>query len=261
MNYVRVVTITIDFTGRTVLVTGGTRGIGRGIAERFAEAGAQIAVCARTPVDLPVGWSFHAADLRDASAAAAMIADVVAAHGRLDVLVNNAGGSPPADTATVSPRFTERIVALNLFTAIHCSQAAHPHLGAPVVQADGGGSIINISSVGAIRPAPTIAAYGAAKAALTNFTATIGQEWAPAIRTNCVTVGMVRTGDSDEHYGGPEGAARIAATIPIGRMATAADVADACLFLGSPLASYISGANLVLHGGGDRPPFLDAAAG
>lgn len=242
-----------------MLVTGGTRGIGRGIAERFADAGATVAVCARTHVDVPSAWSFHAADLSDAAAAKSAIDDVVATHGRLDVLVNNAGGSPAADTVTASPRFTERIVALNLFTATHCSQAAYPHLLGSEVQRDGGGSIVNISSVAAMRPGPTVAAYAAAKAALVNYTATIGQEWAPEIRTNCVTVGMVRTAESADHYGDPIVEDQIAATIPMRRMATPTDVANACVFLSSPLANYVSGSNLVVHGGGDRPPFLDAA--
>lgn len=253
--------ITIDLSGRTVVVTGGTRGIGRGIAERFAQAGAAVAVCARTPVELPDDWSFHVADLRDAEQAAAAIESVVAAHGRLDIVVNNAGGSPPADTATVSPRFTERIVSLNLLAAMHCSQAAHRHLLGDDTQRDGGGSIVNISSVAANRPGPTVAAYAAAKAGLANFTRTIGQEWAPEIRSNCVTVGMVRTDDSDAHYGDAGATDRIAATIPMSRFATPLDIADACVFLSSPLASYISGSELVVHGGGDRPPFLDAAGG
>ena len=116
--------VTIDLTGQVVLVTGGTRGVGRGIAQRFADAGATVAVVARTAVDdLPKGWSMHTADLRDGDMASAAVDEVVATHGRIDALVNNAGGSPPADTASASPRFTERIVALNLLSAMYCAGA------------------------------------------------------------------------------------------------------------------------------------------
>lgn len=257
-QYIASVAISIDLGDRVVLVTGGTRGIGAAIARRFADAGATIAICARTPPDaLPDGWSFHEADLRDADSARVTVDAVADRHGRLDVLVNNAGGSPPAVTHTASPRFTERITALNLLSAMFTSQAAHPHLMSTPVQEAGGGVIVNISSVAALRPGPTVAAYAAAKAGLLSFTTTVGQEWAPGIRVNSVTAGMVRTAESAAHYGDDASAARIAAGIPMGRMADPSDIADACVFLASPLASYITGANLVVHGGGDRPPFLD----
>ena len=247
-------TVTIDMSGKVVLVTGGTKGVGRGVARRFADAGATVVVCARSVVDdLPDGWGFHAVDIRDAEATTAMIDAVVADHGHLDVLVNNAGGSPPADTATASPRFTERIVALNLFSAITAAQRANHHM-----QQSGGGAIVNVSSVVAIRPAPTVAAYGAAKAGLASFTMTAGQEWAPLVRVNAVTCGMVLTEQAEDVYGGEERLARVSATVPMGRLVTPEEIGDACLFLASPLASYVTGANLWVHGGGDRPPFLDA---
>ena len=189
------------------------------------------------------------------TAAFAIVDEVAEALGGLDVVINNAGGAPAADTATASPNFTERIVALNLLAAIYVSQRAHHHM-----TADGatGGSIVNICSVAAHRPAPTSAAYAAAKAGLVSYTRTAGQEWAPGVRVNAVTSGMVRTPASDEHYGGVEGVARIEATIPVGRMATPDDIAAACIFLTSPAASYITGADLVIDGGGDRPAFLRA---
>lgn len=241
--------------GRIVLVTGGTKGVGRGIAESFARAGAKVVVCARNPIgDLPVGWSFVSADLRDGESAWKMVDEVVQLHGRLDVVVNNAGGSPPADTTTVSPRFTERIVALNLLSAIYVSQRANHHM-----QSSNGGSIINIGSVVSMRPSPTVAAYGAAKAGLTNFTLTSAQEWAPKVRVNCVTVGMVLTEQAHLHYGSESRIAGVADSIPMKRFAMPSDVGDACVYLASNAASYVTGANLVLNGGGDRPPFLDIA--
>ncbi|HXY92123.1 MAG TPA: SDR family oxidoreductase, partial [Acidimicrobiia bacterium] len=227
--------IEIDFHGRVVVVTGGTRGVGRGIAQRFADAGAGVVVCARNPVeDLPDDWTFLTADVRDGDAAWAMIDSVVESFGRLDVLVNNAGGAPPADTTTATPRFSERVLALNLLAAVYCSQRANYWM-----QQGDGGSIINISSVSGLRPSPTSAVYSAAKAGLVNFTMTAAMEWAPKVRVNCVSVGLIRTEQSHLFYGDEEGIARVSATIPMGRMAVPTDVGDVCLFLASPLAGYV----------------------
>ena len=124
-----------------------------------------------------------------------------------------------------------------------------------------GGAIVNVASVAGLRPAPTVAAYGAAKAGLLSFTATAGQEWLPKVRVNAVTCGMVLTEQAALHYGDEEAVARVAATIPAGRLAAPHDIGDVCVWLASPMASYVSGANVVAHGGGDRPPFLDAAGG
>jgi len=258
----------LDFTGRVVIVTGGARGIGRGITEGFLTAGAEVVVCGRTSVevaDLPVGVDsrgvsrrahFVSADVRDPDQATAMVAAAVERHGRLDVLVNNAGGSPSADAASASPRFTTSVVQLNLLAPLHCAQAANA-----VMQAQGdGGSIVNITSVSGIRPSPGSAAYGAAKAGLINLTQTLAVEWAPKVRVNALSAGLVATEAADEYYGGAAGMAAVAATVPLGRFGTPEDMAGICLFLASSLASYVSGANLVAHGGGERPAFLAAAA-
>ena len=249
-------TASFDFSGQVVLVTGGTKGIGRGIAACFAQAGAHVVVCARSVGDtaLPPSWTFVAADLRDGEQAWAMVDEVVSKLGRLDVVVNNAGGSPPADTTSAPPRFSERIVALNLLAPIFVSQRANHHMQAQ----SAGGSIVNIGSVAATRPAPTAAAYAAAKAGLANFGLTAAQEWAPKVRVNTVTAGLVSTEQAALHYGDAASIERVEATIPMGRMATPDDIAEACLFLASSAAGYITGANLLLHGGGDRPAFLDA---
>jgi NAD(P)-dependent dehydrogenase (short-subunit alcohol dehydrogenase family) len=243
----------LDFSGQVVLVTGGTRGIGRGIAERFEGAGATVVVCGRTdPVD-SAGAEFITCDVRDAEQVESLVHVIVDQHGRLDVVVNNAGGSPPADAATASPRFTEKIVALNLLAPLLVAQAANRVMqGQPT-----GGCILNISSISGLRPSPGTAAYGAAKAGLLSATRSLAQEWAPKVRVNAVSAGLVLTGDSHAHYGGDESIARIAATIPLGRFGEPADVAAACLFLASPLAAFVTGANLEVHGGGERPPFLD----
>ena len=248
--------LTIDFAGKVVLVTGGTKGVGRGIATRFGDAGATVVVCARKPVDdLPDGWQFISADLRDGAAAFEMVDAVVFANGHLDVLVNNAGGSPPFDTATVAPRITERLVQLNLLAAIYCSQRANHHMQ----QQPDGGSIINISSVCGQRPSPTTAAYGAAKAGLNNYTMTTALEWAPKVRVNAVTAGMIRTELAHLFYGDEAGIAAVGATVPLGRLAMPSEIGDVCVYLASSLASYVSGANIAAHGGGEAPAFLELA--
>jgi NAD(P)-dependent dehydrogenase (short-subunit alcohol dehydrogenase family) len=245
-----------DFAGQVVLVTGGSRGIGRGIATRFAEEGAQVVVCGRNaPESLSAQVEFAAADVRDADQVAQLVAGVVDRHGRLDVLVNNAGGAPPADTATVSPRFTAGIIALNLTAALLCAQQAN----SVMQQQDTGGSIVNISSVSGIRPSPNTAAYGAAKAGLLNLTQTLAVELAPKVRVNAVTVGLVVTEQAHLFYGDDAGIAAVGATVPLGRMADPSDVADVCVFLASPLARYVSGANILVHGGGEKPAYMDAA--
>jgi NAD(P)-dependent dehydrogenase (short-subunit alcohol dehydrogenase family) len=245
-----------DFAGQVVLVTGGSRGIGRGIASRFAEDGAEVVVCGRNaPDSLPERVEFARADVRDADDVSHLVQTVTQRHGRLDVLVNNAGGAPPADTATVSPRFTAGIIALNLTAALLCAQQAN----SVMQQQDTGGSIINISSVSGVRPSPNTAAYGAAKAGLLNLTQTLAVELAPKVRVNAVTVGLVVTEQAHLFYGDDEGIAAVGATVPLGRMADPSDVADVCVFLASPLARYVSGANVLVHGGGEKPAYLGAA--
>jgi NAD(P)-dependent dehydrogenase (short-subunit alcohol dehydrogenase family) len=240
------VALTIDLDGRVALVTGGGRGVGRGIVDRLLTAGATVAVAGRNvPEDLPAGVTFHPADVRSADDCAALVAAVLDAHGRLDVLVNNAGGSPSVAAEEASPRFSTRIVELNLLAALHLSTAARAAL------ADAGGSIVNITSLSGRRPSPGTAAYGAAKAGLSNLTQTLAMEWAPAVRVNAVAAGMVRTELFDDYYGGPDGAAAAEATVPMGRAARPTEVGDAVVFLASPLAAYVTGAELAVHGGGE----------
>ena len=248
-------------SGLAVLVTGGARGIGRGITERFLAAGAAVAVCGRSePDELPSADGrtavFIAADVRDAEAVEALITETVAQLGRLDVLVNNAGGSPSADSATVSPKFSRAIIELNLLAPLVCAQVAN----AVMQRQSDGGSIINIASVSGLRPSPGTAAYGAAKAGVLNLTQTLAVDYAPKVRVNAISAGLIRTEQSHLHYGDEAGIAAVGATVPLRRLGTPADIANACLFLASPLAAYVSGANLLVHGGGEAPAYLDAAA-
>jgi NAD(P)-dependent dehydrogenase (short-subunit alcohol dehydrogenase family) len=247
-------------TGRTAIVTGGGRGVGRGISESFLGAGAEVVICGRNePEDLPeVGGRrahFVAADVRELDQIDALVRTATERTGRLDVLVNNAGGAPAADAATASPRFSEAILRLNLIAPLNLAQKAN----AVMQNQEEGGVIINIASVSGIRPSPGTAAYGAAKAGLLSLTQSLAVEWAPKVRVVAVTAGMIRTEQSELHYGDEEGIAAVGATVPLGRMGEPGDVGDACLFLASPLARYVSGASLLIHGGGERPAFLAAA--
>jgi len=250
----------LDFTGQVVIVTGGTKGVGLGIVQRFLTKGADVVICGRNAPEKPIqvaGRSarFVAADVRDVEHVDRVVGEATEAFGRLDCLVNNAGGAPEADAATASPRFSESIIRLNLISALNFAQRAN----AVMQTQETGGNIINIASVSGVRPSPGTAAYGAAKAGLLSLTTTLAVEWAPKVRMNAVTAGMIRTEQAHLHYGDEAGVQAVGATVPLGRMGEPEDVGDACLYLASPLARYVSGANILLHGGGERPAFLSAA--
>ncbi|GIE94401.1 SDR family oxidoreductase [Paractinoplanes rishiriensis] len=232
-----------DFAGRVVVVTGGTRGIGAAIARAFAGAGAQVVVCGRQPPADEGGVAFFRADVRDPAQAAALVDAAVERFGRVDVLVNNAGGSPEVAACDASPRLHAKVVELNLIAPLHVSQAAN----AVMQRQPEGGVILMIGSVSGTRPSPGTAAYGAAKAGLHHLATTLAVEWAPKVRVNSVVPGPV---------GAAIDPGLIARTVPLARAATPADVAAACLFLASDGAGYISGAALHVHGGGERPPYL-----
>ncbi|RDI66179.1 SDR family oxidoreductase [Nocardia pseudobrasiliensis] len=252
--------IEVDLSGAVVLITGGVRGVGAGISRVFLDAGATVVTCARRPADAPIESSgrtaeFLSCDVRDGDAVRGLVDAVVEKYGRLDHVVNNAGGAPFAPAATASRNFHAKIVELNLLAPLLVSQAANH-----VMQDQcGGGSIVMISSVSGHRPSPGTAAYGAAKAGLDNLVASLAVEWAPKVRVNSVVVGLVRTESSHLHYGDEAGVAAVAETVPLARLASPEDIGRVAAFLASPLAGYVSGAALTVHGGGERPAFLAAA--
>jgi NAD(P)-dependent dehydrogenase (short-subunit alcohol dehydrogenase family) len=241
-----------------VIVTGGSQGVGLGIARSFLGAGAAVVTCARSSFDRPPAARdddeekrcLHvAADIRDDAQIDRVVALTMERFGRLDVLVNNAGGQPPADTATVSPRFIRSIIDLNLTAPLVFAQKAY----AVMRVQDTGGSIINISSQASM-PAGSggaLAPYGAAKAGLNHMTRSLAGAWGRKVRMNCVSLGWVET-EAMESLLLAEPGRREAYTerIPVGRMGTPQEIGEICLFLTSPQASYINGATIWADGGG-----------
>lgn len=247
--------INIDMTGKVVLVTGGTKGVGSAIVQKFLQAGASVETCGR---NTPEGYNdetaevrFTALDVRNADALEAWVNDVVARHGRIDVVVNNAGGSPFGRFEAGSPRYFSALTELNFLSAAYLARASFEALKAHQ------GSLINITSISARRPSPGTAIYGAAKAALENLTKSLGAEWAPVVRVNAISCGLVATESALSHYGDEGQFARVAATIPRGKLAAPEEIANACLMLASPLASHITGTILNVDGGGEWPSFLE----
>ncbi len=178
-------------------MTGGTRGLGRIVAGRLADAGCRVFVCGRNaPDDLPSEIAFRAADIRDPVQAASLVDGIAAEGGRFDILANNAGGSPPCPAEKASAGFVDAVLKLNLTAPLYLAQASHRHMS------ERGGSIVNIASVSGIRPSPGTAVYGAAKAGLLNLTRSLAQEWgSAAIRVNAIVVGLAKTETAEATYG------------------------------------------------------------
>ncbi|MGN9838161.1 SDR family oxidoreductase [Nonomuraea sp. H19] len=248
-------TVTYDYTGKSVLVTGGTKGIGVGIARAFREAGADVTICARHEQAVPgtergpgVGRiRFVRADVRVPED----VERLVSGFDRLDVVVNNAGGSPYAPLAGTSPRLHARVIELNLTAPLLVAQSAYPLLAAAR------GAIVMIGSSSGARPSPGTSAYGAAKAGLHHLARCLAAEWAPDVRVNTVVVGLAATESAGDHYG-DQGDGGLGAAIPAGRPATPADVAQACLWLAAP--GYVTGAEIRVDGGGEVPHWRHLAA-
>lgn len=242
-----------DFTGRSVLITGGTKGLGRATAEAFLSRNAAVTVCARSAPEEPVSANgseahFIACDVRNAEAVTALVDAAVAVMGALDIVINNAGGAPPAAAADSKASFNEKVIGLNLTGPMNICVAAHPHL----VTTAGDASIVNISSVSGMRANPLGVAYGAAKAGLINMAETLALEWGPDVRVNTVTAGPLDTPAARDFLGDAE-MDRMAGALSMNRLGSAADVVAAILYLCSPMASWVTGTNLVVDGGPEWP--------
>ncbi len=246
---------------KVVIVTGGTKGIGKVIAESFLREKATVIICARNKPQetIKVGENsadFFDCDVRESSQIKSLIDFCMSTYGRLDILVNNAGGAPPADSSSASESFTRSVVDLNLIAPLTFAQTAREVMA----KNDEGGVIINIASVSGMRANPMGVAYGAAKAGLLNATETLAVEWGPEIRVVAITAGLILTEESRTFYGDDESVSQIAETIPMGRLGGPEDIANACLFVASNASQWITGTNVVIHGGGEKPSYLSATS-
>lgn len=240
--------------GRRAIVTGASSGIGRSIAERFAADGAAVAICSRAQerVD-PVAEAINDGDgpgraiaiecnVRDREAVEGLVEETVSEFGGLDLLVNNAGGEFVAPFAEISENGWKAVVDLNLHGTYHCTHVAGPHLR------EGGGDVINVSSVNGQQAAPGESHYGAAKAALINLTSTLAAEWAgDGVRVNCVAPGLILTPGVEETLGVeaddlPE---RDVVDRDVGHPE---EIADVVQFLASPAASFVTGQTVTARG-------------
>jgi len=244
----------LDLSGKVALVTGASQGIGAAIARRLGEAGAQVVVHYRGDRDAAgrnagaiesEGGTARAmcAELADPDDVEALLARIQRELGGLDILVNNAGSFPPRPLLDITPDEWRDMHRANLDTTFYCTQLA----GRKMKQA-GGGAIVNIASIGAVSPGPDHSHYNSAKAAVVMFTRSAAQELGPFnIRVNAVSPGVIGRPGIEKQW--PEGVARWQARAPLKRLGQPEDVADACLFLASPAARWISGHNLVVDGG------------
>jgi NAD(P)-dependent dehydrogenase (short-subunit alcohol dehydrogenase family) len=251
---------TINFKNKTVLITGGSRGIGLEITKTFLKHQANVIILARNKPKRKIQSKGNASyfiecDIRDVDSIDSAIKLITSKYKSIDVLINNAGGSPLAPAISASPKFHQAIIDLNLTAPLNLSQK----IARIMMKQKTTSNIINISSVVASRPTPGSAAYGAAKGGLVNLTKTLAIEWAPKIKVNSIIVGYIETENSLLHYGSKKEINKVAKTIAMKKMGKPLDVANACVFFASDLAEWVTGSALEVHGGGESPSYLDAA--
>lgn len=241
----------LDFSGKRVVVAGGSRGIGRSIALGFAAAGASVSICARGAETLArtkseLGDTAHAAqcDLADSAQVAGYLAEAANALGGIDILINNASGFGMSDDEAG----WEASIAVDLLGTVRASWAVMPHL-----EKAGGGAIVNISSISGLQPTARSPAYGAVKAAVIQLTMSQAATMASKnIRVNCVAPGSIEfPGGSWERAktGNPDRYRHTLETIPFDRLGRPDEIANVVLFIASPLASWLTGQTIVVDGG------------
>jgi 3-oxoacyl-[acyl-carrier protein] reductase len=239
----------MDFSGKRVLIGGGSRGIGRAIAVGFAQAGARVSVSGRDAEALAetqrlTGGHIQICDLADGDSVRRHVEAAAEALGGLDVVVNNGSAFSLSD----DPQGWTRAFEVDLMGLVNTSAAALPYL-----RESGGAAIVNIASISAFHPTPRSAPYGAVKAAIVHYTASQALGLAPdRIRVNAVAPGAIefpghfweeRKTNDPEHY------RRIVDAIPFGRLGTPDEVADVVLLLASPLARWVTGQTIIVDGG------------
>lgn len=244
-----------DMAGQVAIVTGGSDGIGLATAKLLASRGAIVAICARRPdkleearIEIASAGSVeaHIMDVTNEAGFTALIEDVAARHGRLDMMVNNAMSVHYAPITKLTTEHWRKDFAVNAEAAFVGTRTAMK-----IMMKAGKGSIVNISSTTGIRAAPYMASYSASKAALTHFSACAAMEGAPAnVRVNAVVPGQVMTAATEDWATkAPETAAKTSGAIPMLRGGQPEELAEAIVFLLSDAASYITGVALPVDGG------------
>ena len=244
-----------EFKGKVALVTGGSRGIGRAIALAFAERGATAAICYRSGAEGAAevcaeaarsGWrvTSHRADVGWSEQVRGLVESVLTEHGRIDILINNAGVFPRTPVVDSTDEEWEEVMRSNLYATFYCSRAVLPHM-----MARGSGIIVNMGSIAGKRGSRWHAAYAAAKGGVFAFTRSLAKEAIPhGIRVNAVCPGRVETDIFGAQLDDKE-RARFVAEAPIGRLSAPEEVASAVLFLASAASSYVVGETLDVDGG------------
>ncbi len=249
-----------DLAGKVVWVTGSSRGIGRGVAEHLARAGARVVVHARTPEALhevtaaveEIGADVLAVagDVRSEEDLAAAVAAITERFGRLDGIVAGVGGAAPGPLAEIDLERFRRQIELNLTSAFATVRAGYPLLR------EARGAAVLISATATTSATPVFGAYGAAKAGVEHLTRSLAAEWGPEVRVNCVSPGLIRTEGSMQAVfrGSEELAAKAGRTTAVGRIGTPLDIAYAVQYLLSDAAAYVSGETIVVDGGPTEGP-------
>lgn len=239
--------------GQVAVITGAGRGIGAGCAKAFAEAGADVVISSRTAeqledvVKVVESHSRRAvaipADLNDTDNLPNLVAQAMEAFGRIDVVVNNVGGTMPRPFMDTTPGFLERAFHFNVTTAHVLTQAATPHL------LETGGSVVNISSAISRLPDRGFVAYGTAKAALSHLTRLLAADLAPKVRVNAIAVGSVATSALEIVTSDDAMREQMEQAVPLKRLGEPEDIALAALYLASPAASWVTGKIFEIDGG------------
>jgi glucose 1-dehydrogenase len=248
----------LGLEGKRAVVTGAAGGMGRAIALSFTEAGAEVALldrdaegCAQLAAQINGSGGRAVAqgcDIADQSSVAAAAAVVARDLGGADILVNNAGILRPGSLAEIGLEQWNALLAVNLTGYLLCAQAFRP-----MMLKAGGGALVHIASIAATNPQPRSGAYSPSKAGVAMLSRQLALEWGPeGFRSNVVSPGFIRTPMSESFYQAPGVKEKREAMVPVRRIGTAQDIADAVLFVASPRASYVTGAEILVDGGVDQ---------